>query len=121
MDVNVKGSGGDTPRPGRWLPRLATAAFLAVVGGVTLAAQRPPAALPADAPADAFSAARAMRHVEAIAREPHPLGSAAEEPVRASIMDELKTMGFEPEIQRPGMPARRSPSREWCSIPGGAR
>jgi Peptidase family M28 len=101
MDVNVTGSGGDAPRSGRWLPRLATAAFLAVVGGVTLTAQRPPPALPADAPADAFSAARAMRHVEAIAREPHPLGSAAEEPVRASIMDELKTMGFEPELQRP--------------------
>ena len=38
-------------------------------------------ALPADAPADVFSAARAMRHVEAIAREPHPLGSAAAERV----------------------------------------
>src|SRR5262249_34665330 len=35
------------------------------------------------------------------AREPHPLGSAAEEPVRAYIMDELKKLGLEPEIQRP--------------------
>ena len=33
MDVDVTGSGGDAPRAGRWLPRLATAAFLAVVGG----------------------------------------------------------------------------------------
>ncbi len=101
MDSSVTGTGGDTPRSRRWLPRLATAVFLAVVGAATLAAQRPPPVLPTDAPADAFSAARAMRHVEAIAREPHPLGSAAEEPVRASIMDELKAMGFEPEIQRP--------------------
>ncbi len=76
-------------------------AFLAVVGGFVLISQGPPPALPADGPAFAFSAARAMRHVEAIAREPHPLGSAAEEPVRAYVMDELRTLGLEPQIQRP--------------------
>ena len=70
-----------------------------------------------------------MRHVEAIAREPHPLGSPAEEPVRASMMDELKAMGLEPEIQRPARLPRRCPSRDsfhshaaqWStSSPGGA-
>jgi hypothetical protein len=112
MDANVTGSGVDTSRAGRWPPRLATLAFLAVVGAVTLASQRPPPALPADAPADAFSAARAMRHVEAIAREPHPLGSAAEEPVRAYVMDELKKLGFEPEIQRPANARERGAASE---------
>ena len=68
---------------------------------IVLVWQMPPRAMPANAPADVFSAARAMRHVEVIARNPHPLGSAAEEPVRAYIIAELKAMGFEPEIQQP--------------------
>src|SRR5262245_61649567 len=101
MDVDVTGSGADAPRTGRLRPRLATVVFLIVAGGVSMATQQPPRALPAGAPAESFSAARALRHVEAIAREPHPLGSAAEEPVRAYIMDELRKLGLEPEIQRP--------------------
>ena len=83
------------------LPALATAAFVAVVCGIALSGQQPPQALPADAPAEVFSSARAMKHVEAIAREPHPLGSAAEEPVRAYLLVELKALGLEPEIQQP--------------------
>ncbi len=101
MGGDVTGTVADVPRPSRWLPRLATAAFLIIVGGIVLASGRPPAALPADGPPLAFLAERAMRHVEAIARQPHPLGSAAEEPVRAYIMDELKKLGLETEIQRP--------------------
>ncbi len=101
MSADVAGSGGDVPRAGRWPPWLATAAFLIIVGAAALASGRPPDALPDDAPPFAFSAARAMKHVEAIAREPHPLGSAAEAPVRAYIVGELKKLGLEPEIQRP--------------------
>ena len=48
--MDVTGSGGDTPRTRRWLPRLATVAFLAVVGGFTLISQRPPPALPVGRP-----------------------------------------------------------------------
>jgi hypothetical protein len=101
MRVDVTDSGADRPRAGRLLPRLFTVAFLIVAGGAALASGRPPAALPADAPRWAFSPERAVRHVEAIARQPHPLGSAAEDPVRAYIMDELKKLGLEVEIQRP--------------------
>jgi hypothetical protein len=104
MEADVTGSGGGVPHAGRQWPRLATVAFLIIAGGIGLATQQPPRALPADAPADAFSAARALRHVEAIAREPHPLGSAAEGPVRAYIIDELKKLGLEPEVQRPRGP-----------------
>jgi hypothetical protein len=86
---------------------LATAAFVVVVSAIALASLKPPRALPADSPADVFSSARAMRHVEAIAREPHPLGSAAAEPVRAYIMTELKALGFEPEIQQSRDPRPR--------------
>jgi hypothetical protein len=116
MSVDVTGSAADGPRAGRGLPALATLAFLAVVGGIALASGRPPDALPADAPPFAFSAERAMRHVEAIARQPHPLGSAAEEPVRAYIIDELKELGLDPEIQRPRDARGRGPESE--SNPG---
>jgi hypothetical protein len=91
----------DRSRGGRLPARLATVAFVAAVGGLALACQTAPSALPIDAPADTFSAARAMRHVAAIAREPHPLGSPAAEPVRAYVLAELKALGLEPAIQRP--------------------
>jgi Peptidase family M28 len=82
------------------MPRL-TVAFLIVVGGIVVAAGRPPRALPADAPPEVFSAMRAMKYVRAIARDPHPMGSVAEGPVRRYIVYELMQLGFEPEIQRP--------------------
>ena len=44
--------------------------LLVVVGAVTLLTLRPPAPEPADAPADTFSAARAMETVTAIAEVP---------------------------------------------------
>src|SRR5262249_40256382 len=71
------------------------------VSTVALVLQRPPQALPADAPPGVFSAARALRHVAAIARDPHPLGSAAEEPVRGYVLTELTALGLQPEIQQP--------------------
>ena len=112
MVADVKGPVGDAPSAGRWLRPLATVLFLILVGGITLAAGRPPRALPADAPAEVFSAGRAMRHVEAIAHEPHPLGSAAEEPVRAYLIDELKKLGLEPELQRPRDARERGPESQ---------
>jgi hypothetical protein len=83
------------------LRQLATVVFIAIVCGIVLGFQLPPPALPADAPANVFSALRAFRHVEAIAREPHTLGSRPAEPVRAYIVAELKALGLQPEIQRP--------------------
>ncbi len=92
MDADVTGSVKDAPRVRR-LSTWATAAFLALVGGIALASGRPPRALPADAPADVFSARRAMRHVEAIAFQSHPLGSPSEKLQRSYIIDELKNLG----------------------------
>jgi hypothetical protein len=96
------------------LPKLASSAFVAIVSGIVLWSGGPPGALPADSPADVFSAARAMRHVEAMAREPHPLGSVEEEKVRAYVLGELKALGFEPEIQKPrdARPASSRPGPE---------
>jgi hypothetical protein len=57
-----------------------------------------------------------MRHVEAIAREPHPLGSEAAGPVRAYLIDELKKLGLEPEVQRPRDPPQPGADPPWRSL-----
>jgi hypothetical protein len=110
-DAGVTNKTSDPAHERRLMPHFASLAFLAITGGITLWSQNPPRALSADAPADVFSAARAMRHVAAIAVEPHPLGSAAEEKVRQYIIAELKALGLEPEIQEPRAPrpAARAP------------
>jgi len=59
----------------------------------------PPPAVTADAPDSDFSADRAMRHVEAIARRPHPMGTAALDEVRRYLTSEIKELGLAPEFQ----------------------
>lgn len=46
-----------------------------------------------------FSAERAMRHVHAVAAEPHPVGSRAAHRVRDYLLSELKELGFDTEVQ----------------------
>ena len=46
-----------------------------------------------------FSTSRAFRHVEAIAQEPHYLGSPAHSKVRNYIVDQLQDMGLEVQTQ----------------------
>ncbi len=77
------------------VPWVVIAAFVAV-GFYSVA---PPAAVPSDAPAAEFSAARAMSHVEVIAREPHPMGSTAIAAVRDYVVTELEELGLEPDFQ----------------------
>jgi len=61
--------------------------------------QTPPAAVSAAAPANVFSSARAMKHLHAIAQSPRPIGSAAHGAARDYILNELTTMGLQPEVQ----------------------
>lgn len=68
---------------------LAGAALLAVL------ATTPPRAATPDAPAREFSAGRAMRDVRAIARAPHPTGSAENARVRAYLTRRLQALGME--------------------------
>ncbi|WP_242926537.1 M20/M25/M40 family metallo-hydrolase [Pontibacter vulgaris] len=60
---------------------------------------RAPEALPASAPATAFSAERAMAHVRQIAREPHAMGTPAHAKVRSYLISQLQELGLQPEIQ----------------------
>ncbi len=73
---------------------------LAAAAAWSVYQHRPTAALGEDAPEQAFSAARAMRHVRAIATRPHPAGSDANRAVRDYIVAELKALGCAPQVQR---------------------
>ena len=74
-----------------WLfTSLALALLLAVI---TLQTPRPAGA---DAPATAFSTARAMGDVHEIARHPHPLGSAEHARVRDHLFARMTALGLSP-------------------------
>ncbi|MBK9178405.1 MAG: M20/M25/M40 family metallo-hydrolase [Acidimicrobiales bacterium] len=69
---------------------------LAVVAALPLAT---PAPAGPGAPAEEFSAARAMSHVERVAEEPHPIGSPAIVRVRRYLTGQLRALGLDPELQ----------------------
>lgn len=77
-----------------WLP-LAVGLLL---GAVAFA---PPAPVGADAPADRFSAERALAVLERLVGEgsPHPVGTPANDAVRERLLAELAALGLEPETQ----------------------
>ena len=58
-----------------------------------------PSPRPIDAPAAAFSAARAMTDVEQIARAPHPVGSAEHTRVRTYLTARMTQLGLSPQEQ----------------------
>ncbi|MDC0673399.1 M28 family peptidase [Nannocystis radixulma] len=72
------------------------------VAALALVRAQPPAPAGLDAPADRFSAARA--HAELVEllgdQRPHPVGSAANDAVRARLLARLRGLGLEPEEQR---------------------
>jgi Peptidase family M28 len=74
-------------------------AFAIVVSVLTIAQIRPPAPVPSGAPETAFSAERAFRHVQAIARAPRPVGSDAHRAVGEYLQVELRALGLAPESQ----------------------
>ena len=73
-----------------------TLVLAAVIGIYSLTS---PGVLPVDAPPSEFSAERAMKHVSAIAQEPHPVGSLANEQVANYIVAQLEAMGLSPEVR----------------------
>lgn len=72
---------------------LVVALILALVAG------RPPSPKPVTAPADAFSAGRALTDVGVIAREPHPTGSLENARARDYIVSRMTALGLSPQVQ----------------------
>ena len=82
------------------LPAFSLFLFLALLAGLVMyLSQQPPNPLPANAPSTDFSAERAFRHVEALGRETHPVGTAAHARARAYIVSQLQALGLDPQIQ----------------------
>jgi len=81
----------------RTLALLLAAALLAI----TAVRLRPPAPLPPDADPSLFSAGRAREQLRAIAGDgrPRPVGSAAGADAREKIVQQLKALGYQPEVQ----------------------
>jgi len=78
------------------------ALLLALVAGALVAWSqlRPPAPEGPDAPAHAFSAARAMADVRSVAAAPHPTGSAANRAVRDHLFARMTELGLSPRLRR---------------------
>ena len=75
-------------------------AWFSIVLVAVLAIQelKAPAPEAATAPANKFSAERAMVHVRAIASVPHPLGSDANKTVRNYLLAQLSSLGLNPQV-----------------------
>ncbi len=72
-------------------------AFAAAVGLSTFWL---PAPLPFDAPSGKFSALRAVEHVKAIAKAPHPTGSPENARVREYVLARMQDLGLKPSEVR---------------------
>jgi Peptidase family M28 len=75
--------------------------ILAAILALTLEGLQPPAPKFASAPADQFSAERALDTLHRILPEdrPHPVGTPADDAVRDRIVAELTKLGYQPQIQ----------------------
>jgi hypothetical protein len=81
-------------------PAVLTAiALVAIAALLVMRAGRPPAPVPATAPATEFSAERAVAHVREIAQRPHPAGSPDNARVRAYLIDQLRALELDPQVQ----------------------
>jgi len=63
-----------------------------------------------------FSAERALEHVSEISQVPHPPGSREIERVRQYIVEELRGLGLEPEVQNTSIAVSRGSSVEATAI-----
>lgn len=102
---------------------------LVIFGGIVAAAvfswwmSLAPNPLPANAPETEFSAYRAFEHVKAMAQEPHPVGSKANNAVADYIVSRLEAWGVEYTYDRPIMQRRKENTVEQINavlarIPG---
>jgi hypothetical protein len=82
-----------------WMGAVALAALVLVAIASTVS-MVPTAPLGAEAPAEVFSAGRAMTHIEAVADDPRPVGSAEHAEARAYLVGVLGSLGWRTEVQQ---------------------
>jgi Peptidase family M28 len=90
--------------------------YLGVALAAAIALQEPPAERPADVPAMEFSSQRAFQHVQAIAREPHPAGSAEIAKVRAYLEHTIDAMKLPRSTQSGSWSRPDGSSREIANV-----
>jgi hypothetical protein len=99
-------------------PRVSAGALIllciALFTGVAFYRQAPPNAMSVSAPATEFSSGRAMKHLGGIARQSHPMGTAEHAVVRDYILQELRSLGLDPVVQKTTALNRR-PGVPWLS------
>lgn len=79
--------------------RLVAVVLLAVIGVLAVRSEDPPDPVPATAPPAEFSADRAAGVVDALAREPRPVGSPASDVVRDALVGRLQAEGLAPRVE----------------------
>jgi uncharacterized membrane protein len=79
---------------------LAALAIFILCAAITIGLDGPPPPLPENASPAVFSAARAVKHLAVISREPHPVNSPAHDAVRDYILGAFRETGLAPEVQR---------------------
>jgi hypothetical protein len=83
---------------------------LILTGALAIYGTRPPPAADASAAIDVFSAARAMTHLEHIAKYPHPIGSDENTRVRKYLVDQLRALGGEVHVEQSTNSCRTTPT-----------
>lgn len=81
---------------------LVTLVTLILAGFVAVAQTLPPSPTAGNVPSTEFSTPRAVRHIQVIARQPHPVGSLENKAVREYILEQLLDLGLETSTQRDG-------------------
>jgi hypothetical protein len=81
------------------LLKAGSVAFIALAVWYSFFIISPPEPKPITASLSEFSAERALKHIRQISVSPHPLGTAANDSVRAYIIRELQSLGLKPSVQ----------------------
>ncbi len=89
-----------TALPAKPLLAWLTLLFFVICGVIVIALDAPPRPVMGPVPLSAFSVERAMQHVAAISRVPHPINSIEHDAVRDYILNALQQIGVTPQVQR---------------------
>lgn len=89
----------DSPREPGLLAALLPLAILAAGAAFAVYRLDPPAPVGIDAPPTEFSADRAFEIVRVMAKAVHPVGTDAHEEVRLYVLEEMKKLGLDPQVQ----------------------